>query len=50
MKRCIPSGNLTFSVGYLLCPLIICMCQMECHEKQDDLTYNVGYLPSIGEY
>ena len=44
---CFPSGKIKFNVGYFFRLLIIFMCQLKCHEKQDELTYNVGYLSFI---
>ena len=49
MKRFIASGNPTWYVGYFLHLLLIFMCQFKCCEKQDYITYNVGYLTLINE-
>ena len=43
MQRCFHSGKLTFNVGYFFHILLMCMCQLKFCEKQDELTFNVGY-------
>ena len=49
MRKGFPSGNLALNVCYFFHILLIFMWQLKCHEKQDKLTYNFGYLSFIGE-
>ena len=44
------SGKLTLNVGYLLHLLLICICQLKCHKKQEELTYSFGYSTFINGY
>ena len=37
----VSSGILLLNVSYLFLHLLICVCQLRCHEKQVDLTYNM---------
>ena len=49
MNWCFTSGNITLNVQYFAQLLLISMCQMKCCEKQDGLTYDIGYLYFIYE-
>ena len=50
LERCFPSGYLTLDVGHFFRLLLICIFQLKCREKRDEITYNVGYLSFIDEY
>ena len=50
MKRCFTNRNMALNVGYPLHLVLICMYQLNCIEKQNELTYNFGYLSFINEY
>ena len=44
MKWCFTSGKLALNVVYFLHLLLICICLLRFHQKQDELTYNVCCL------
>ena len=49
VKWCFISGNLALNVGYFFHRLLICIIELKCCEKQDEMTYKIGYLYFIGE-
>ena len=49
VNHCFPSGNITLNVVHFFQIFIMCMFQLKCCEKQDELTHNVVYLSFIGE-